>query len=59
MTSARRRNSSHLPHSEGKRDLEGSSLKAALKDLFQTLFVAWNSASAHGSWSTAKHYKHK
>lgn len=59
MTGVRRCNSSHLSHSEGNRDLEGSSLKAVLKYLFQTLFVAWNSASAPGSWSTAKNYKHE
>ena len=57
--SARRCNSSHFSHSGGNRDLEGSSLKAALKDLFQTLSVAWNSASTPGSWSTAKDYKRK
>lgn len=51
--------SSHLSHSEGKRDLEGSSLKAALKDLFPALSVAWSSASALGSWSTTKNYKHE
>lgn len=59
MTSARRRNPSHLSHSKGNKDLEGSSLKAALKDLFQTVPVAWNSASTPRSWSTAKNYKHK